>query len=499
MRPLPEAFSREMRALFAEFGLCAEWPDFLASFASQPDSGLRANTLKITRADLRLLLAAALDIEPSRLAPVPWSADGLYVPAGCQPGKLPHYAAGLYYIQEPSAMLPASVLAVRPGERVLDLCAAPGGKSCRIAADLRGEGLLWANEISAERARALLHNIELTGCTNCLITQETPERLAARLPGFFDKVLVDAPCSGSGMFRRDPAAMDSWQAYGSQPCAAMQRDILRSAWTMLRPGGRLVYSTCTFSLAEDEGMIGWFLEQYPDARIIPIDKAPGVSDGLPLQPGLAGTARIWPHRAAGDGHFCALLAKEPGDNADVCQTGEPAQSALPADRQSAAAWAAFRAFCGQTLTEAGCRCVFAACTPDRMRHDHACLHLLPAGFAAPANLKNVKTGLFLGQVRSLRDGRVLYEPSPAFLFSLGSADLRYLAAGRPGDDLICRYLRGETVTFGWPDAPAAGQMAAMALTAAAGTAAGTWPLGWAKVMPGGQLKNLYPQAWRRNL
>lgn len=493
MKALPETFIQEMHSLFGQFGRGAEWPEFLASFSRQPDGGLRANTLKIGVSELRELLADGLGVRAEQLAPVSWSDDGFYVPAGSQPGKLVYHAAGLYYIQEPSAMLPAMVLGARPGERIMDLCAAPGGKTCRIAADLRGEGLLWANEISADRARALLHNVELTGCTNSLITQETPERLAAKLPEFFDAILVDAPCSGSGMFRRDPAAMDSWQAYGSLPCAEMQRAILQSAWAMLRPGGRLVYSTCTFSLMEDEAMIGWFLDEHPDSLILPIRKAPGVSDGLPLRPGMTGTARIWPHLAAGDGHFCALLQKKSCAQPVLAPAKPPrVAEAVPVTP----AWQAFLDFCRLNLSASGLARVLDCCVPARMRHDHDCLHLLPAGVAAPTNLKNVKTGLFLGQLRTLRNGRQIYEPSPAFLFSLNAEDLRDPAVGAPHSELIRRYLNGETVAWNPAIPVEPGRTLAIMLETGA---AGSWPLGWAKSMPGGQLKNLYPQAWRRNI
>jgi 16S rRNA C967 or C1407 C5-methylase (RsmB/RsmF family) len=175
---LPDSFVQEMSVILSRFGREDEIPAFLAAFQETPVFGLRANTLKIAALDLRRLLAETCAMDEDTWSPVSWSDDGFYYPAALQPGRLPLYLAGLYYIQEPSAMLPAMVLDARPGERILDLCAAPGGKTCKIAAGLRGEGLLWANEISPERARALLRNVELTGCTNCLITRESPEKLA---------------------------------------------------------------------------------------------------------------------------------------------------------------------------------------------------------------------------------------------------------------------------------------------------------------------------------
>ncbi len=497
---LPEAFIQEMRTLFEQFGKMTEWPAFLNSFQVQSASGIRANSLKINVDDLKKLLADDLGLPLSQFRPIHWSTDGLYCPADLSPGRLPHYTAGLYYIQEPSAMLPAVVLAAKPGEKILDLCAAPGGKTCKIAADLKGQGLIWANEISAERARALLRNVELMGCTNCLITQETPERLAERLPEYFDRVLVDAPCSGSGMFRRDPAAIGSWLGYGSQHCVRLQQEILRFAWSMLKPGGYLVYSTCTFSIAENEAMIVWLTEQYPDCQIVPITKPDGISDGMPIRPDLPGTARIWPHLAEGDGHFCALVQKKPaGEANDLLYRSSEKQSAsgkIAPTTSDASAWSAFWDFCRLNLSACGMKRMEEIANHGKLRYDFNCLHILPSDTAIPEKLKKVKTGLFLGQIRVLRDGRHLYEPSPAFLLCLNAGDLLHVPAGSFQSDLIRRYLRGESINLPGQEGLVPGQYLAVGLTGCK-NAEKVWPLGWAKFQPPSQLKNLYPQAWRR--
>lgn len=496
MRNLPVDFLTEMNLLFERFDRQAEWSGFIRSFSRQCPTGLRANSLKIDPSALERLFIGY----GQPLIPVPWSEDGFYLPGDIQAGKLPWHSAGLYYIQEPSAMLPAAVLAARPGERVLDLCAAPGGKSTRIAADLKGQGLLWANEISADRARALLHNLERIGCRNCLITQETPERLAVRLPLFFDAILVDAPCSGSGMFRRDPAAIESWLRYGSRHCTELQRRILRSAWCMLRPGGRLVYSTCTFSLAENEEMIEWLLSEFPACRLLPIPKAAGsgVEDGLPVTASMVQTARIWPHRTDGDGHFCALLLK-------TLDAAEQTAGFTPniwehsvnteASPESAAAWRAFRSFLRSVLTDQGYDvfCNFMADSAER--YDRGCLHLLPADAGSPAGLRKLKTGMFLGQARLLRDRSAVFEPSQALLGCLPGRHLRHGISGDPASDLIRRFLRGETLSGVSPAGMTPGEFGAVLLS----SADNSWPLGWVKAMPGGMLKNLYPQAWRRVL
>ena len=213
---LPKTFIDEMAQIWQQMSPPGTFAEFLAAMEKPSSRGLRSNGLKLASGRLKELLGDIIDTE------IPWSDDGFYLKQDVSPGKSAAYHAGLLYIQEPSAMLPAMVVNARPGEKILDLCAAPGGKSVKIASDLQGEGLLWANEISADRAKALLRNVELTGCRNCVITQETPEMLAERLPGYFDKILVDAPCSGSGMFRRDSNAASSWENYGPTQCVVIQ-------------------------------------------------------------------------------------------------------------------------------------------------------------------------------------------------------------------------------------------------------------------------------------
>ena len=199
-----------------------------------------------------------MKISPFNLKPIPWTKDGFYYSKEESPGKHPFYHAGLYYIQEPSAMFPGAVIDAKPGEYILDLCAAPGGKSVQIAAGMKGRGLLVANDISSDRIKALVKNIELLGVTNSIVTNDTPENLASKFPEFFDKILVDAPCSGEGMIRKDENAAKSLEKFDSNVYPGMQREILQNAYKMLKPGGLLVYSTCTFSPEENEMIIDWF-------------------------------------------------------------------------------------------------------------------------------------------------------------------------------------------------------------------------------------------------
>ena len=259
------------------------------------------NTLKLSPEEF-------LEFSPWKLSPVPWTKNGFYYDSQDRPSRHPAYFAGLYYLQEPSAMTPAAMLPVEPGDKVLDVCAAPGGKSTELAAKLKGEGLLVSNDISYSRARALLKNLELTGAANIAVVSEEPEKLAEVWPEFFDKILVDAPCSGEGMFRRDDDMVKDWTSRGPEYYSPIQRRILEQAVAMLKPGGMLLYSTCTFSRLEDEDNVNFLLESHPEMELVPFNLAsvPGSADGI----GLNGCMRLFPHRMKGEGHFLALLRKK---------------------------------------------------------------------------------------------------------------------------------------------------------------------------------------------
>ena len=276
---LPDAFIRRMRGL-----LGPEADAFFASYDLPRAVGVRFHKGP-DRTDL-----------PFVLDPVPWAAHGYYYDPAARPGLHPWHDAGVYYLQEPSAMAPAALLDPQPGERVLDLCAAPGGKSTQLARAMEGRGILVCNEISPKRAKILSGNVERLGIANALVLNETPERLAERLPGWFDRVLVDAPCSGEGMFRKEEAALTDWSEDTVAMCAARQKSILEAAAKLLRPGGRLVYSTCTFAPEENEGAVEAFLKNHPDFRPEAVE-APRFSPGLTGTPGMY---RLWPHRLCGE-------------------------------------------------------------------------------------------------------------------------------------------------------------------------------------------------------
>ncbi len=322
---LPPQFLQRMEQLLGD-----EYEAFLQSYEQSPRAGLRVNTLKISNEQFR-------SKSPFELRPIPWCDTGYYLSAEERPGKHPYYYSGLYYIQEPSAMSPVEALQVEPGDRVLDLCAAPGGKSTQIAAALQGQGLLVTNDLSADRIRALGKNLELCGVRNAIVLNETPDRIADRFEGFFDKILVDAPCSGEGMFRKDEDAARQWLNHSVESCSIMQRDILRTVARMLAPGGRIVYSTCTFAPEENERSIAVFLDQHPEFRatlpagsehfqpgqsrwatLVEQELAEGRSvlnqmaagEPSPSAEAIAQTdrtVRLWPHHIEGEGHYLAVL------------------------------------------------------------------------------------------------------------------------------------------------------------------------------------------------
>ena len=319
---LPAAFTDRMKNLLGE-----EFALFEESYAQPRRYGLRVNTLKITPEVFERTT-------PFHLKPIGWMPGAFEYEEQDAASRHPFYHAGLYYLQEPSAMTPASVLAAVPGDRVLDMCAAPGGKSTALAAQLKGRGVLVANDISASRCRALIRNLEGFGVVNAVVTNAVPARLTERFGAFFDKVLVDAPCSGEGMFRKDDGAVRAWYPEKNEECARIQRDLVLQAADMLRPGGRMVYSTCTFAPEENEEILAYLLEKRPQMHLLPVPRREGFAPAFSgevlravpeyarrRESGLAPSrelteeeaaccVRLWPHRTGGEGHFLALFEKD---------------------------------------------------------------------------------------------------------------------------------------------------------------------------------------------
>lgn len=463
VRQLPEAFLLKMQELLGE-----EFGQYLESFKEEWKPGLRVNTLKLSPGELAELV-------PWNLEPVPWADNGFYYDGTLdgevlRPSKHPAYYAGLYYLQEPSAMTPAAMLPVVPGDRVLDLCAAPGGKSTELASKLKGRGMLVSNDISYSRARALLKNLELAGAANICVTSEAPEKLAGVWPEFFDKILVDAPCSGEGMFRRDEDMVKDWNEKGPEYYVPIQRQILSQAAAMLRPGGYMLYSTCTFSVEEDEENVAYVLEEFPQMQLccLDLDKVPGACGGF----GLSGCMRLFPHRLKGEGHFLALMRKKGGDDGgkEILPPMDPGTArkrvrAVEKEKE-------LDAF----LRQSGAEWDYGRIV---IHQDNA--YYLPEGLAWNLPLRFLRTGLFLGE---LKKGR--FEPSQALAMSMKAGQFPNTVSFPAGDSRVLRYLKGETISLEGDEGPVKG----WCLAAMEG-----FPLGWAKGT-GMSLKNKYYPGWR---
>lgn len=308
-KSFPASFVEKMDSLLTE-----EASLFWKALLDQPaHAGLRLNPLKTTFSELKSLL----DIT---LSPVSWAPYGYFIDPQADLGKHPLHAAGLFYLQEPSAMAPVAALDPQPGERILDIAAAPGGKTTQIASLMKDQGLLIANDPHPQRVYGLAQNLERWGAKNAIITQEKPRKLAEHFGAYFDKVLVDAPCSGEGMFRLHPSERKQWTENFVQRCARRQDEILWYAAKLVRPGGILVYSTCTFSPQENEGRIAQFLTAREDFQITEIKPLSDLSSGRPAwingPENLIQTRRIWPHLSKGEGHYIARLKRNPGDKVE---------------------------------------------------------------------------------------------------------------------------------------------------------------------------------------
>ena len=481
---LPETFINRMNSFFKETNTPSE--GFYESFDKVPLKGVRLNRSKVAEEDYSSVISS-LGEEVNK---VTWCSSGFYT-TNESSGNDPYYHAGVYYPTEPSAMLPAQVMAAKPGDMVLDLCAAPGGKACRLGEDLKGEGLLIANEINENRAKALLRNIERMGINNCVILNETPEKLAVNFAGFFDKILVDAPCSGEGMFRRDPSAVKSWEKFGPVTCMKMQNEILESTHRMLKAGGELVYSTCTFCEGEDEDMILAFMEKYPEYEIIPHPELVGVSHAGPDSK-LPGSMRIWPHLSEGDGHFCVHLRKK-----DDAVVEEYELSKIPSYKKKRNDNYGFGKsretlcnFMAEILVKEKAK-EYADYIKDKFIMHGNRLHILSVPERLFDGLKVVKLGEFPGEIKPTTTERI-FIPSHSLALGLKYDDIRkdsIISLGRDSE-LTIRYLKGETINIDFNDYPELKKKGTVII------AVDKYPVGFGKITSDGSVKNLYPKAWR---
>lgn len=559
---LPQEFLERMQSMLGE-----EYDDFMKTYEEPRRFGLRVNTLKVSaeefehRANLWVSQADNAENEvnlcqeecgseggfcqldegdayPFHLKQIPWVNTGFYYEREDDPARHPFYHAGLYYLQEPSAMTPAHVLPVEPGEHVLDLCAAPGGKATALAAKLQGKGLLVANDISASRAKALLKNLEVFGVKNSFVTNAVPAKLAEQFEESFDKILVDAPCSGEGMFRKDIANAKAWSLDKVEDCAKIQRDITQQAVKMLRPGGLMLYSTCTFSAEENEGTIAYLLSTCPEMELVDIPWQEGFSCGKPellealkknlgaefvqrnelgeklelLQSGyhsetaqdmwqagvlqgeesmeqkweiLSKCVRIFPHHMNGEGHFLALLKKRgelPGVHKKVARKGgRPSKE-------------------DEKVLQEFLKDVSMEWSMEQIEVYKGQAYFIPSPPDIRGKIPFLRNGLYLGEIKKGR-----FEPSQSFAVALKGCDSSWdIQNGVPeeseaageytsilnfhwSDERVRRYLCGETIEV---DDKHPARSKGWQLVCVNG-----YPLGWGKLV-NGTLKNKYHPGWR---
>lgn len=435
------------------------YPAFLASYERPVRAGLRVNTAKITPEEFA-------EISSFHLEPIPWISNGFYYDEEDMVSRHPHHFAGLYYMQEPSAMTPASLLPVEEGDLVLDLCAAPGGKATELGVKLKGSGFLLANDISNSRAKALLRNLERFGIGNMAVCSEDPQVLLHAFPETFDKILVDAPCSGEGMFHKEPQMMQFWEDHGPEYYSAIQKDLILQAADMLKPGGMMVYSTCTFSSLENEGTLLWLLKNRPEFHLVKLpERYEGFCAGR--EP-FSDAVRIFPQNMDGEGHFAALLQKgisRPGPT-QLKQTASSVKKIkLPPEADVFL----------QPLLQAKC---FSAAGEWMLRDER--LYYLPVQPVISKKLRYLRTGLLVGECKKNR-----FEPSQALAMALKQEEFPLFISLDSRDERTVRYLKGETI-----ETPEMGTKKGWILVCTDGQ-----PLGFGK-LDRGRIKNKYNAGWR---
>ena len=478
---LPIEFEKKMKAFLGN-----EWDDFLYSYDNNRFQALRFNTLKVQSPEERMRILKVLGISSDKR--VSWANEAYYFDENVRPGKHPYHEMGLYYIQEPSAMSAAALLAPKPGMRVLDLCAAPGGKSTQLATYLGDRGLLVSNEINTQRSRILSQNIERMGIKNAIVTNEDSFVLASHFPGFFNAIQVDAPCSGEGMFRKLPEAIEQWSPENVAICAARQKEILDNAAVMLKPGGVIVYSTCTFSKEENEDVIEYFLERHPDFTLEEME-------------------RFWPHKVDGEGHFVAKLVRrgsvnELGADYDVCEDScnKVEDTGLKVDRKTKknknsknrknetkpALTKENMKLLSEFLDETISEDVAAWIKNSRLVMFGEQLYRLPDMEVDIKGLKVQRAGLHIGEFKKQR-----FEPSHSLALALKLSEAKNVVKLTWDDPQTTGFFNGQSVMLS--DEQTAECKKGWALVCVDGYTAG-----WGKVN-GTQVKNHYPKGLRNKI
>lgn len=460
---LPIEFEKKMKAFLGN-----EWDDFLYSYDNNRFQALRFNTLKVQSPEERMRILKILKISSEKK--VSWANEAYYFDENVRPGKHPYHEMGLYYIQEPSAMSAAALLAPKPGMRVLDLCAAPGGKSTQLATYLGDSGLLVSNEINTQRSRILSQNIERMGIKNAIVTNEDSFVLASHFPGFFNAIQVDAPCSGEGMFRKLPEAIEQWSLESVEICAARQKEILDNAAVMLKPGGVIVYSTCTFSKEENEDVIECFLERHPDFTLEEME-------------------RFWPHKVDGEGHFVAKLVRRGCVDTDLKADRKTKKNKNSKNRKNETKPALTKEnmkllseFLDETISED----MAAWIKNSRLVMFGEQLYRLPDMEVDIKGLKVQRAGLHIGEFKKQR-----FEPSHSLALALKLNDAKNVVKLTCDNPQTIGFFNGQSVMLS--DEQTAECKKGWALVCVDG-----YPAGWGKVN-GAQVKNHYPKGLRNKI
>lgn len=460
---LPIEFENKMKAFLGN-----EWDDFLYSYDNNRFQALRFNTLKVQSPEERMRILKVLGISSDKR--VSWANEAYYFDENVRPGKHPYHEMGLYYIQEPSAMSAAALLAPKPGMRVLDLCAAPGGKSTQLATYLGDSGLLVSNEINTQRSRILSQNIERMGIKNAIVTNEDSFVLASHFPGFFNAIQVDAPCSGEGMFRKLPEAIEQWSMENVAICAARQKEILDNAAVMLKPGGVIVYSTCTFSREENEDVIEYFLERHTDFTLEEME-------------------RFWPHKVDGEGHFVAKLVRrgcvDTGFKSDR-QTKKIKNNKNRKNETKPALTKENMKLLSEFLDETISEDMAAWIKNSRLVMFGEQLYRLPDMEVDIKGLKVQRAGLHIGEFKKQR-----FEPSHSLALALKLNDAKNVVKLTCDNPQTIGFFNGQSVMLS--DEQAAECKKGWALVCVDGYTAG-----WGKVN-GTQVKNHYPKGLRNKI